>query len=135
MKPTRMGLAATLFAAMLALPAMAQSTSQSPSSKTMPPSAGSPAAKPGGSAATSPGTSGTTTPGTAAPSGATQGRLVDINTASKEELDSLPGIGGPRAEAIIKNRPYKGKDDLLSKKVIPRNVYEGIKDKVIARQK
>lgn len=61
--------------------------------------------------------------------------LIDINSASKEELDKLPGIGSARAEAIIKARPYKGKDDLTHKKVIPDNVYAGIKDKIIARQK
>ena len=60
--------------------------------------------------------------------------LVDINHASKEELDVLPGIGAVRAEAIIKGRPYKGKDELLRKKVLPSNVYEGIKDRVVARQ-
>lgn len=60
--------------------------------------------------------------------------LVDLNSASKDELDALPGIGSMRAEAIIKGRPYKGKDELLRKKVIPSNVYNGIKDRVIAKQ-
>ncbi|WP_287069413.1 helix-hairpin-helix domain-containing protein, partial [Methylobacterium sp.] len=66
---------------------------------------------------------------------AAKGTLLDINSASKEELDALPGIGAARSEAIIKGRPYKGKDDLLHKKVIPQNVYDGIKDKIIAKQK
>jgi competence protein ComEA len=61
--------------------------------------------------------------------------LLDINSASKAELDALPGIGAARSDAIIKGRPYKGKDDLVNKKVIPKNVYDGIKDKVIAKQK
>jgi competence protein ComEA len=61
--------------------------------------------------------------------------LLDINSASKEQLDALPGIGAVRAEAIIKGRPYKGKDDLLNRKIIPANIYDGIKDKIIARQK
>jgi DNA uptake protein ComE-like DNA-binding protein len=61
--------------------------------------------------------------------------LLDINSASKEQLDALPGIGSVRAEAIIKGRPYKGKDDLLHKKILPEGVYNGIKDKIIARQK
>lgn len=60
--------------------------------------------------------------------------LIDINSASKEELDALPGIGAMRAEAIIKGRPYRGKDELHRKKIIPMNVYEGIKDRVVARQ-
>ncbi|MCJ2014017.1 ComEA family DNA-binding protein [Methylobacterium sp. J-076] len=61
--------------------------------------------------------------------------LLDLNSASAEELDKLPGIGTARSAAIIKGRPYKGKDDLVQKKIIPQNVYDGIKDKVIARQK
>jgi DNA uptake protein ComE-like DNA-binding protein len=61
--------------------------------------------------------------------------LLDINSATKEQLDALPGIGSARADAIIKGRPYKGKDDLLHKKIIPKNVYDGIKDKIIAKQK
>ncbi|NNM73973.1 ComEA family DNA-binding protein [Enterovirga aerilata] len=77
-----------------------------------------------------------------APSGATaapaqpaaRAPLVDINHASKEELDALPGVGPARAEAIIKGRPYKGKDELLRKKVIPSGVYEGIKERIVARQ-
>jgi competence ComEA-like helix-hairpin-helix protein len=60
--------------------------------------------------------------------------LVDINSASAEELDKLPGVGPARAKAIIANRPYNGKDDLSQRKIIPANVYNQIKDKIIARQ-
>lgn len=60
--------------------------------------------------------------------------LLDINSASKEDLDALPGIGAVRSEAIIKGRPYKGKDELLRKKILPSNVYNGIKDRIIAKQ-
>jgi competence protein ComEA len=63
------------------------------------------------------------------------GQLVDINSASAEELDKLPGVGPARANAIIANRPYGGKDDLNNRKIIPPNVYNQIKDKIIARQK
>ena len=63
------------------------------------------------------------------------GQLVDINSASAEELDKLPGVGPARAKAIIANRPYGGKDDLNNRKIIPPNVYNQIKDKIIARQK
>ena len=63
------------------------------------------------------------------------GGLVDINSASAEELDKLPGVGPARAKAIIANRPYGGKDDLNNRKIIPSNVYNQIKDKIIARQK
>ncbi len=61
--------------------------------------------------------------------------LIDINTASKDLLATLNGIGPARADAIIKGRPYKGKDDLVNKKIIPENVYNDIKEKIIARQK
>jgi len=61
--------------------------------------------------------------------------LLDINSASKAELDALPQIGSARADAIIKGRPYKGKDDLINKKIIPQNAYDAIKDKIIAKQK
>ena len=63
------------------------------------------------------------------------GQLVDINSASAEELDKLPGVGPARAKAITANRPYGGKDDLNNRKIIPPNVYNQIKDKIIARQK
>jgi DNA uptake protein ComE-like DNA-binding protein len=61
--------------------------------------------------------------------------LVDINSASPEALDKLPGVGPVRAKAIIAGRPYNGKDDLVQRKIIPANVYNQIKDKIIARQK
>ena len=61
--------------------------------------------------------------------------LIDINSASKSELDALPGIGSARADAIIKGRPYKGKDELTQKSIIPQGDYDGIKDKIIAKQK
>jgi DNA uptake protein ComE-like DNA-binding protein len=67
--------------------------------------------------------------------GAPKGALMDINSASEKELDTLPGIGEARAKAIVKNRPYKGKDELVQKKIIPQGVYDGIKDQIIARQK
>ena len=63
-----------------------------------------------------------------------QSGLVDINSASAAELDKLPGIGAARSQAIIANRPYKGKDELAQRKIVPQNVYEQIKDKIVARQ-
>ena len=74
-------------------------------------------------------------PAKAAPTAAKQADLIDINSATEAQLSTLPGIAKARSEAIIKNRPYRGKDELVSKKVIPQNVYDGIKDKIIARQK
>ncbi len=60
---------------------------------------------------------------------------LDINTAGKEQLMALKGVGDKRAEDIIKGRPYKGKDDLVQKKILTKAVYDGIKDKIVARQK
>jgi len=59
---------------------------------------------------------------------------MDINSASEKELATLKGIGDARAKAIVKGRPYKGKDDLVSKKIIPEAVYADIKDQIIAKQ-
>ena len=60
--------------------------------------------------------------------------LMDINTASEAELASLKGIGPVRAKAIVKGRPYKGKDDLVRRKIVPQNVYDDIREQVIAKQ-
>ncbi|HUN93245.1 MAG TPA: helix-hairpin-helix domain-containing protein [Burkholderiaceae bacterium] len=60
---------------------------------------------------------------------------IDINHAKAEELMTLDGIGEARAKAIIKGRPYKGKDDLAARKIIPDAVYDKIKDQIIAKQK
>jgi competence protein ComEA len=60
---------------------------------------------------------------------------MDINTATAKELASLPGIGEARAEAIIKGRPYRGKNEIKDRKIVPAKVYDDIQDKIIARQK
>ena len=60
--------------------------------------------------------------------------LVDINSASAADLEALKGIGKVHAAEIIKGRPYKGKNELLDKKIIPENVYNDIKEKIIAKQ-
>ena len=59
---------------------------------------------------------------------------MDINSASEKDLATLKGIGDVRAKAIVKHRPYKGKDELVEKKIIPQNVYDDIKDQIIAKQ-
>ncbi|MCA0317410.1 MAG: helix-hairpin-helix domain-containing protein [Proteobacteria bacterium] len=61
--------------------------------------------------------------------------LIDINSASRAELMTLPGIGEARADAIIRGRPYRGKDELPRKNVIPQGVYDNIQARIIARQR
>jgi len=108
---------------LLAMPVIAQTTSPSkaPSSPgptpSKPPTAATPSA-------------------TDKPTGKSEqpGELIDVNSATAEELTKLPGVGPARAQAIIANRPYNGKDDLTNRKILPPNIYAQIKDKIIARQ-
>ncbi|WP_342150736.1 ComEA family DNA-binding protein [Methylorubrum sp. SB2] len=121
MRASRIATFAATFA-LLAAPALAQTPSPAAPTAPKPPTAApaSPPMKPEAAKPASP---------------AEKTDLVDINSASAQELSQLKGIGEARSAAIVKGRPYRGKDDLVHKKIIPEAVYADIKDKIIARQK
>lgn len=70
----------------------------------------------------------------ASASSATSSEKLDINTANKEQLEALPGIGPKYSQKIIDGRPYRSKAELVSKHIVPRSVYDKIRADIIAHR-
>jgi DNA uptake protein ComE-like DNA-binding protein len=65
---------------------------------------------------------------------AAKSELIDINSVRKDQLQTLPGIGDATAQKIIDGRPYKRKNELVSKKIVSKSEYDKIKGQIIAKQ-
>jgi competence protein ComEA len=63
-----------------------------------------------------------------------RGTLLDINTATPDQLKQLPGVGDAFAKRIVDGRPYTAKNQLLSRGILPKATYEGISDGIIAKR-
>jgi len=102
-------------------------SAQEPAAKPAPGPAPAGAAKPAPAAAPAAGAS------TAAPKAKKAG-IMDINTASVDELKTLPGVTDEIAAKIVAGRPYKGKDALLKQNMVDKDTYAKLRPLIVAKQ-
>jgi DNA uptake protein ComE-like DNA-binding protein len=123
----------TALAVLFALPVYAQSTSTTSGASTH---SKTPTVSQSGKTgpSTQPSLNGSTNQANSGAKTTASSKPIDINSASEKELDSLPGVGKSRADAIIRNRPYHSKNDLVTRHIVPESVYNGIKERIIAHQ-